>query len=876
MTRNVKIDLQKIPQVQTCSFQPKLSKIEKRDGRFEDFDFQKISNAIWKAIESNPDAIEGIDPQKALQVITAFVQINLNDIESETIHIEKIQDIVIESIKQANFPVLAYVYKNYRKSKEKERNIFKERTIKLIDGYINKNTWKVRENSNTSFSMQGLNHYVYSELSKTYWFERVYNKKAKQYHENGDIHVHDLCSLSTYCCGWDLKQLLTEGFGGCPNKTECEPPAHFDSAIGQVYNFLYTLSGEAAGAMAFSNVDVLLAPYIRKDKLSRSEVKQSIQNMIYNLNNPTRVGFQCLSEDTEILTPTGWKSFNDISVGSTIYTFNTKTKIFEQLGVKAMFVKEYSGLMYHFVSEHCDQFVTPEHRVVVKNANNEYEFKKADYLFQKQEDFEIPFTYLDNNDPNKINEVVDSESISELGLVLDYDGIVWCPTTDNGTVIARRNGKIFITGNSPFTNFTLDLECPEHMKNEEVYIAGKPTGTTYGEYQEEIDLFNETFCEVMMEGDKKKKIFTFPIPTYCIDENFDWDNPNLKNLWMMTAKYGIPYFANYINSDMSKEDARSMCCRLRLDLSELNKRGGGLFGASSLTGSIGVVTINLPRLGHLAKDKDDFKELLLDRLECAKQTLIEKTNFVEKMTEYGLYPYTKHYLRHIKERFGSYWTNHFKTIGIIGMHEACINLFQNPKGIESEEGYEFAQEILDFINRKLIEYQKESGLLFNLEATPAEGTSFRLANKDKELYPNQYCFKVENKSFYTNSTFLPVNSKKTLFEALAHQEKLQSKYTGGTVFHGFLGESIDNHNVVKNVLRKVLTNYNIPYFSFTPTFSICSEHGYIKGSVAKCPTCNRKTLQYSRVVGYYTPVDTWNDGKQEEFKIRTVYDDSIK
>ena len=581
----------------------------------------------------------------------------------------------------------------------------KEDNIALIDNYLKQLDWKVRENSNMSYSIQGLNNYIASEVSKTYWLHKIYNEKIRNAHLSGDIHIHDLNIIAVYCVGWDLKDLLMEGFQGVKGKVESAPAKHFRTALGQVVNFMYTMQGEAAGAQAFSNFDTLLAPFIRYDKLSYEQVKQSMQEFVFNMNVPTRVGFQ-----------------------------------------------------------------------------------------------------------------------------------------------------------TPFTNITMDLNVPSYYADHPVIIGGELMEETYKEFQPEMDMLNKAFFEIMMEGDASGRVFSFPIPTYNITKDFDWDNENIKGLWEMTAKYGIPYFSNFINSDMSPEDARSMCCRLRIDNRELEYRGGGLFGSNPLTGSVGVVTINLPKLADNSKTKEEFLEKLADLMETAKESLEIKRNLLEDLTDKNLYPYTKFYLRDIKARFGVYWKNHFSTIGLIGMNEACENLFG--KNIGSKEGKQFALEVMDFMRAKIIEFQKETGNNYNLEATPGEGTSYRLAKLDKN---HKY-------KYFTNSTQLPVNYSDDIFEVLEHQDDLQTKYTGGTVVHIFAGERITNMETMKNLVKKVCNNYKLPYLTFSPTFSTCPNHGYIAGEHFKCPECGADCEVYSRIVGYIRPVSQWNKGKQMEFQNRKTFE----
>jgi ribonucleoside-triphosphate reductase len=581
---------------------------------------------------------------------------------------------------------------------------------------LEKLDWQVKENSNMAYSLQGLNNYIASEVSKIYWLNKIYPPEIKKLHTNGDFHIHDLGLLSVYCVGWDLKDLLMIGFKGAPGKIESSPAKHFRAALGQIVNFFYTLQGEAAGAQAFSNFDTLLAPFIRYDNLKYAEVKQAIQEFIFNVNVPTRVGFQ-----------------------------------------------------------------------------------------------------------------------------------------------------------TPFTNVTMDLVVPEMYQDHPVIIGGQLQAETYSDYQEEMNIFNKAFLEVMCEGDAKGRVFTFPIPTYNITRNFDWDNPTLEYLWEATAKYGIPYFSNFVNSDLDPNDARSMCCRLRLDTRKLEARGGGLFGANPLTGSIGVVTINMPRLAYTSQNITEFFQNLTILMEQAKNSLEIKRKVLENLTSNNLYPYTKYYLRDIKKRFDQYWKNHFSTIGLIGVNEACLNLIGENVGIE--KGQKFAVKIMDFMREKLIDFQGETGNNYNLEATPAESTTYRLARLDKAKYPeiivaNEEEYQKGAEPFYTNSTQLPVNFSEDIFETLELQDDIQTKYTGGTVLHLYAGERVQNTETIKNLVNKVCSNFKLPYFTFSPTFSICKEHGYLNGEHEECPYCGKACEVYARVVGYLRPVQQWNDGKKAEFKMR--------
>jgi len=539
------------------------------------------------------------------------------------------------------------------------------------------------------YSLQGLNNFVSSSISTNYWLNKIYSPEIKEAHASGDFHIHDLQLLAPYCCGWDFKDLLLKGFGGVRGKVESKPPKHFGTALSQLVNFFYTLQGEAAGAQAVSSLDTLVAPFIRYDGLDYEQTKQQVQTFLYNINVPTRVGFQ-----------------------------------------------------------------------------------------------------------------------------------------------------------TPFTNVTMDLFVPNNIANDQVIIGGEPQKETYSEFQKEMDMFNRAFIEIMTEGDKKGRVLSWPIPTYNVTADWDWDADIIDRIMGMTAKYGIPYFSNFINSDMSPDDARSMCCRLRLDNRELRKRGGGLFGANPLTGSIGVVTINMPRLGYESKTKEVYFEKLAHLMDLARTSLKVKRAAIERFTEGGLYPYSRFYLANIKERFNEYWKNHFNTIGLNGMNESVLNLLG--VDITNPEGHKFARQVLDFMRERMMDYQNETNELFNLEATPAEGTAYRFARLDKEKHPdilvaNEEAYKNEDAPpYYTNSTQLPVGYTDDIFEALRLQDDLQTRYTGGTVLHGFIGERLPSPESTKSLVKKIAENFKLPYFTITPTFSICPTHGYIEGEHEYCPNCDEE------------------------------------
>lgn len=652
--------------------------VQKRDGRIVPFDQKRIDAAILRAFK----AVGLGEPKERVQALSQrVVELLLQRFGPDARpHVEQIQDIVEEVLILAGEAKVAKAYILYRQ----QRSVVRDTTqllldgMKLVDDYIDRADWRVNENANMNYSLQGLNFYVASSIAAKYWLNKIYPIEVRQCHLEGDFHIHDLGMLATYCCGWDLQDLLIRGFGGVPAKLESKPPKHLRTALGQLINFFYTVQGESAGAQAISNFDTLLAPFVRYDGLSYPAVKQAMQEFVFNINVPTRVGFQ-----------------------------------------------------------------------------------------------------------------------------------------------------------TPFTNVTLDLTPPSTLANAPVIVGGELRPETYADFQHEMDLINRAFAEVLLEGDARGRVFTFPIPTYNITRDFDWENPVLEPLWQVTAKYGIPYFANFINSDLKPEDARSMCCRLRLDNRELRKRGGGLFGANPLTGSIGVVTINLPRIGYRATSEDDLFYRLARIMEIACTSLEIKRKVLVRHTEQGLYPYSRHYLQPVHDSLGSYWANHFSTIGIVGMNECCLNFLG--VGIGHPEGRDLAIRVLQFMRQKLQDFQSETGHLYNLEATPAESASYRLAKADRKQYPDIITAGTKETPYYTNSTHLPVGFTDDLFQALEHQDELQTLYTGGTVFHAFLGEQIDDWRQARLLVRRIAERYHLPYFTLTPTFSICPVHGYLPGAHRYCP-----------------------------------------
>ena len=682
--------------------------VVKRDGQVVLCEVQKIIDAIEKAANA---AGQKVDAKMVATIVLSKTQ------GRDNVEVEYIQDLVEESLMEQSYQATAKAYILYRKGRERVREgkALIKATNEMFSAYLDDTTWRVKENANTRRSVNGMNNYIRERFTEQYWLHEIYPETIREAHQSGSLHLHDLGFFGPYCCGWDLRQLLTSGFGGVDGKVSSKPAKHFRSLLGQVVNATFTFQGECAGAQAWSSFDTYCAPFIRYDGLTFREVKQAMQEFIFNLNVPTRVGFQC-----------------------------------------------------------------------------------------------------------------------------------------------------------PFSNLTFDITVPSSLRDVPVIRGGEVQKETYGEFQNEMDMVNHAFCEVMEEGDASGRVFTFPIPTYNVTKQFPWESKVVDSIFAMTAKYGIPYFSNYVNSDLSPEDALSMCCRLRLDTSELKKRGGGLFGSNPLTGSIGVVTLNLPRLAYESKDEKQFMSALHDLSLLAKKSLEIKRNVIEKQTERGMYPFSRFSLETVKQRNGSYWANHFSTIGIVGMEEACLNLFGKEGSLTTEKGQSFALRVLSTLREIIQGFQSETGNFYNLEATPAEGASYRLANLDKKAF-GDIITAGEDVAYYTNSSQLPVGYTDDLYETLEKQDELQCQYTGGTVLHLYLAQRIEDPKLAKQLVRNVCTRYKLPYVSLTPTFSTCKNHGYLDGEVEYCPHCGEKTEVWTRVVGYLRPKEDFHPGKQEEHRQRKSY-----
>jgi len=675
--------------------------IQKRDGCLETWSLERIAQAILKALKAS-----GVQDPLLSKRLARKVEEKLADVDVPLQ--EHVQDMVERVLMESRMFDVARRFIIYR---EKRRTLREQKAAFLdiadtIDTYISKADWRVSENANMAHSFQGLMLHLSGTVQARYALEK-YPEEVRAAHDHGYFHIHDLSfGLAGYCAGWSLRDLLLEGFN-LEGRSSAGPAKHFDSALGQMVNFLGTLQNEWAGAQAFNNVDTYLAPFIRHDGLTYQQVRQAVQKFVFNLNTTSRWG-----------------------------------------------------------------------------------------------------------------------------------------------------------GQTPFTNLSFDLTPPKHIAKEAAIVGGAFQDLTYGDFQAEMDMFNRAFLEVMSEGDYYGQIFSFPIPTYNVTEDFPWDSDIGTSLLELTARYGAPYFQNFINSDLSPEDVRSMCCRLQMDLRELRNKVGGLFGAGDLTGSIGVVTLNLPKLAYLAQGEEDFLDLVAEYATLAKDALEFKRKLIQGHLDRGMFPYSARYLK-------NGYKGHFSTIGLVGGHEACLNILG--KGIETDAGVRLMTRTLNHLRELTSRFQEETGTLYNLEATPAEGTSYRLAKIDKNLYAD---IKASGNGtpYYTNSTNLPVGQCEDVIAALEHQNKLQPLYTGGTVFHTFLGEAVADTEALKSFIVKAFRMTKIPYLSITPTFSVCKQHGYMSGEHFECPTCGEDAEVFTRIVGYYRPVSRWNKGKKAEYVDRVTYD----
>ena len=646
------------------------------------FDPGKIRSALRRAGEATGE----FGTEQAQILCDAAIKVLIHRFGNSASSVEQIQDVVEHTLIAADHFKTARAYIVYREQHAKMRQ--DQRSLvdvqSSVNEYLTRSDWRVNANANQGYSLGGLILNVAGKVTANYWLSHVYPAEIGQAHRDADIHIHDLDMLSGYCAGWSLRTLLTEGLNGVPGKVEAGPPRHMSSAVGQIVNFLGTLQNEWAGAQAFSSFDTYMAPFVRKDRMDYLAVRQCVQELIYNLNVPSRWGTQ-----------------------------------------------------------------------------------------------------------------------------------------------------------TPFTNLTFDWTCPEDLREQTPRIGDQDMPFVYGDLQAEMDLINRAYIDVMTTGDAKGRVFTFPIPTYNITKDFPWESENALRLFDMTAKYGLPYFQNFINSDLAPNMVRSMCCRLQLDLRELLKRGNGLFGSAEQTGSVGVVTINCARLGHVhSGDEQGLLRRLDALLDMGKQSLEIKRKVIQRLMDEGLFPYTKRYLGTLR--------NHFSTLGVNGINELIRNFTADEHDITTPWGQAFAIRVLDHVRDRITTFQEETGHLYNLEATPAEGTTYRFAKEDRKRYPEILQAGTQAQPYYTNSSQLPVGFTDDPFEALERQEPLQSRYTGGTVLHLYMGEQISSGSACREIVRRALTRFRLPYITITPTFSICPTHGYLAGEHRFCPKCDGEILARKR------------------------------
>lgn len=968
-----------------------ITSIIKRDGSIEPFNPEKIVIAISKA-----GSVTGeFDTQVSKELVRSMVLPRINAKKGRAVSVEDVQDIVENVLFDTAFEKTYKAYALYRENRRKNRDARKALidVEKSMNEYLRQDDWRVRANANQGYSLGGMILNISGKVTANYWLNNVYPEEVGVAHRNGDYHIHDLDMLSGYCAGWSLRSLLNEGFNGVANKVESNPPKHVSSALLQMVNFLGSLQNEWAGAQAFSSFDTYLAPFVRVDKLSYEELKQRIQEFIYNLNVPSRWG--CVLPSTKVLTTENkWKGFDELTTKDKVWSINQQGYLC-QSAVKVVIKKPYDGLIYELSNDAFNyrQTVTAEHRVYVKNNHlgetinpAPYIVKTAQKIAEDEKEVWVPYSIGASGEENwedwtSVNEALaGAKPHPPINIQINkiscrhYQGDVWCPSVTEGNVIFKdEEGHVFLSGQTqtPFTNLTFDIHCPEDIRDDIPLIGGKEVDFKYGDLQKEMDMINKAYMEVMIAGDAHGRIFTFPIPTYNISKDFDWDSANSELLFEMTAKYGLPYFQNFINSELKPNQIRSMCplsantkvrvriggtlectvdigklfgikdeievsyknewhkaklvratkqktrkiycsnaeyvemgvhhlqpvlidgkvitltgadltcgmklpkddsyidhariidiqegevrddlycfeveneehlftlanglithnCRLQLDLRELLKRGNGLFGSAEQTGSVGVVTINCARLGYVFKgDKEGLYKRLDYLMGLAKTSLEIKRKEVQKHMNQGLFPFTKRYLGTLR--------NHFSTIGVNGINEMIRNFTNDKFDITSEEGHAFAIEFLDHVRAKMVEYQEETGNLYNLEATPAEGTTYRFAKEDKKRWPDIIQAGTAKNNYYTNSSQLPVGFTDDPFEALEMQDDLQRKYTGGTVLHLYMGERISTSHACKELVKRALTHFKLPYITITPTFSICPKHGYIAGEHKFCPLCD--------------------------------------
>jgi len=814
-----------------------IEKIKKRNGEIVVFNQEKITKAIFSAVESVSKEKGKKGDYLITQRISDKVMGQISALFGNGIvpTVEQTQDLVERQLIKDGYADTAKAYilyrqkhKELRERSELENGLIAD-VVRTVKDYTRGDDWEVRENANSgSIVFQGLNAHLSGKALKRYALNEMYGKQdpqIKELHEKGAIHIHDLdFPIIAYCCGHSLEKLIKRGFGEVAERVQSAPPKHLETIVAQMVNYIGTMQGEFAGAQAFSSVDTFLAPFVRADNLSQERVDQYMQMLIYGLNVPSRWGWQAPFSNLtfDLVVPDDLKD-KKIEIGLTEEDINKKYN--NRVDRLNQVAQQWANSPYKEMIPEIIAMVASEFK------DNEFEHQKQIAIYR----VEPP----QRNEMKGLFERIEGTRNSEWKVIELF--------LDAASLPEKRQREHLING-------ALDLYKKEKEELKEIL------NSTYKDYKKEMDMINLGFLKNMVHGDKSGRIFTFPIPTYNITKDFDWDSEVSNLLFEVTGKYGLPYFQNYIGSGLDSKSIRAMCCRLNLDQNELLNRPGGMWGPGESTGSIGVVTINMNRIGYEAQTEEEFFGILGHRMDIASKSLEIKRKTVEGLLEKGFVPYTKSYLGH--------FANHFSTIGICGMHEACVNFLN--KDISTSEGKEFSIKTLKFMRGKIKKYQEDTDNLYNLEATPAESTSYRAAKKDKELYPNIYT-SGDAIPFLTNSSQLPVDLEIDLFSALKHQEEIQTLYNGGTLFNAYLGERIEGE-MAKKLVRKIAETTRLPYFSVTPIFSICNNHGYISGRHDKCPICSKPAEVWDRIVGYLRPVSSWNEGKQEEFKHRKRFE----
>lgn len=791
--------------------------IEKRDGSIAKFNPKNIYNAVYQSAKS---CNEFVDVDNVVRLVTE----RLEKRNQPTINIEIVQDEVEFVLMGLGYFKAAKSYITYRNMRDAQRNLSlgNINAESSVEEYLSRADWRVNANANQGYSLGGMILNVAGKVTANYWLNKIYPKEIGQAHRNGDIHIHDLDMLSIYCCGWSLKNVLREGMNGIAGKIESNPPKHLSSALNQALNHLcccftgdtkiWKADGSTITFQECLDQDIKELDVLSFNEKTGKVVKSHMTDIGVYKEVDELIEFTFAFGDTIKCTPDhkffttkGWVEAKDLKFGNAIFTKIDRLKAYVRSTKRIKLDKKVPVFCGNVNDTH--SFFTGDFGIASHNCQNEAAGAQA---YSSFDTYMAPYIRLDNLSYKEVKQHL-QEFIYNLN-------------------VPSRWGT-----QTPFTNLTFDWGCPEDLKKEKPVVGGKECDFFYGDLQKEMDMINKAYIEIMLEGDKNGRVFTFPIPTYNITPDFNWDSENSTLLFEMTAKYGLPYFQNFINSELKPNMIRSMCCRLQLDLRELLKRGNGLFGSAEQTGSIGVVTINCARLGYLFKgDKESLYNRLDYLMDLARNSLELKRKTLKQNMDRGLYPYIKRWLGTLR--------NHFSTIGVNGINEMIRNFTNDKEDITTEKGHAFAVEFLDHVRAKLLSYQSEQGTMYNLEATPAEGTTYRFAKEDKKRFPDIIQAGTPSNPYYTNSSQLPVGYTDDPFEALELQDDLQRKYTGGTVLHLYMNEAISSSDACKKIVKKALTNFKLPYITITPTFSICPIHGYIKGQHEYCPKCDAELL----------------------------------